>query len=88
MEITGKLHKVFDRKSGISQSGKDWEAQAFMLEIDGQYPKYPMFESFNKCAELAALKVGDEVTVSFELDSSEYKGNYYAKVKALNISKR
>ena len=88
MEITGKFKKLFDRKSGTSQSGKEWEAQSFMLEIDGQYPKHPMFETFNKCEELASLKEGDEVTVSFELDSSEYRGNHYPKVKAINIAKK
>ena len=39
MEITGKLIMKLDLQSGMSQTGKQWQKQQFVIETVEQYPK-------------------------------------------------
>jgi len=84
MEIKGQFSKLIETKTGEGKNGK-WEAQTFMIEVQGQYPKKPVFELFNNADAIAGLKAGDTITVHFELDSSEWNGKYFAKVKAFKV---
>ena len=39
MNIEGKLVKIFDLETGISQKGKEWKKQSILLEQDTQFNK-------------------------------------------------
>lgn len=85
MELIGSFKQAFEIKRG-EKNGKQWEAQAFTIEVqDGNFTKTPMFDTFNKCSDIAALKEGQQVTVHFSLDSSEWNGKRYPKVQAFKI---
>lgn len=86
MEIKGNYIKLIETKTGTGKNG-NWEAQTFMIEVPGQYPKRPVFELFNNADAIAGLKEGDPVTVSFDLDSSEWNGRFFAKVKAFKVAR-
>ena len=84
MEITGTFIQQFETKTGTGQKG-NWEATSFMIEVPGQYPKKPIFELFNNQDAIEGLKPGDSITVHFDLDSSEWHGKHYPKVKAFKV---
>ncbi len=72
MEIKGRIIHVMPLQSGIGQvSGKEWKKQEYVLETQEQYP----------------VSVGDEVVVSFDLESREAKGRWYTDVRAWKIEK-
>ena len=84
MEITGTFIKQLETKTGTGKNG-NWEATSFMIEVVGQYPKKPVFELFNNTDAIAGLTQGQSVTVSFDLDSSEWNGKVFPKVKAFKV---
>jgi hypothetical protein len=87
MELTGKIIKVFETRSGVSQStGKSWASQEAVLEIPGQYPKHMVFTVFGEDnIKNAALYVGADVNVLFDIDAREYQGKYYNSIKAYKV---
>lgn len=84
MELTGNYIQQFEIKTGTGQKG-DWQATTFMIEVPGQYPKKPIFELFNNQDAIEGLKPGDSITVHFDLDSSEWQGKHFPKVKAFKV---
>ena len=87
MEIKGKIIAVMVKRSGQSQrSGNTWASQDYVVETQDQYPKKCLFNVFgeDKIAEYA-LKVGDDVTVSFDIDAREYNGRWYNDVRAWRV---
>ena len=82
MEITGKVTHVLEPITGTSDKG-DWKKQTFViLENKDQYPKSIAFDAFNKDFN---LKAGDEVVVSINIESREYKGKWYTNVNAWKV---
>ena len=81
MEITGTIKHVLETQSGVSsKSGKSWMKQDYVLEVPGQWPSHFVFSVFGEDRISSfALKVGDEVTVSFSVDAHEYNGRWYGE---------
>ncbi len=84
MEIKGNFEQQLETKTGTGKNGA-WEATSFMIEVPGQYPKHPVFELFNNTDAINGLQVGQPITVSFDLDSSEWNGKRFPKVKAFKV---
>lgn len=84
-----EIYEIFPVREGVSKRGTQWKSQSFACKTDEQYTKYPLFSTMNEntIEQLAALQVGDKVTVDFELDSHEYNGNRYPDVMAWRITK-
>lgn len=85
MELTGKVIAVLDIQSGTSKTGNEWKKQEFVVETHEEYPKKACFTLFNK-TELCP-KVGEEVTVHFDITANEYKGKWYNSVNAWKVDK-
>lgn len=86
MEITAKVVTVLPVESGTSKSGKAWQKQNFVVQTDGQYAKKICFQLFgDKVGECPA--VGNEVKVSFDIESREYNGRWYTQLNAWKIEK-
>ncbi|MCQ2272737.1 MAG: DUF3127 domain-containing protein [Bacteroidales bacterium] len=86
MEITGKLIMKLDLQSGMSQAGKQWQKQQFVIETVEQYPKKVCSQMWgDKVDTLANFNIGDMVTVSFDIESREFNGRWYTDVKAWKI---
>lgn len=84
MEIKGLFEKQLETKTGQGKNG-NWEATSFMIEVQGQYPKHPVFELFNNTDAIVGLTPGQPITVHFDLDSSEWNGKHFPKVKAFKV---
>ena len=85
MEISGKVVTVLPETTGQGQNGK-WLRQNLIIETSDRFPKKICITAWNDKAEaLSRLKAGDEVKVSFDLESREYNGRWYTDVKAWKI---
>ena len=86
MEITGEIIECIPVKSGQSANG-EWRKQEYVLQTDGQYPKKICFMAWGEKIEQFAIKEGESVRVSIDLESREYNGRWYTDVKAWKISR-
>ncbi len=89
MEITGKIIAVMPEQSGVSQrTGSEWKVQEYVLETQEQYPRKMCFSVFgsDKIAQFA-IKIGDELTVSFDIDAREYKGRWFNSIRAWKVER-
>ena len=74
-------------RSGVSARG-EWKAQDFVLETHDAYPRKMVFGVFG-ADRLARfnIQVGQEVTVSFDIDAHEYQGRWFNSVRAWNVQR-
>lgn len=89
MEITGKIIAVLPERGGISQrTGSEWKVQEYVLETQEQYPRKMCFDVFgaDKIAQFA-IKIGDHLTVSFDIDAREYQGRWYNSIRAWKVER-
>lgn len=89
MEIKGKIILVMPAQGGTSKAGNEWKKQDYVLETtDSQYPKKVCFNIFGADKiEQNKVEVGDDVLVSFDLESREFNGRWYTDVRAWRIEK-
>ncbi|MCD8287432.1 MAG: DUF3127 domain-containing protein [Porphyromonadaceae bacterium] len=90
MEIKGRIIHVLPLQSGVGQvSGKEWKKQEYVLETQEQqrYPRKVCFQLSGSRIDQYPLSVGDEVVVSFDLESREGRGRWYTDVRAWRIEK-
>ena len=72
MELQGKVIAVLPERSGVSARG-EWKSQDYVIETHDQYPRKMAFVVFG--AERISrfnIQVGQEVTVSFDINAREY----------------
>lgn len=88
MEITGKIIQVLPEVGGISKAGNEWKKQEYVLETHDQYPKKVCFQIFgaDRIAQ-AAIQPGEELTVSFDIDSREYQGRWFTSINAWKVDR-
>ena len=72
-------------KSGTSARGTQWSSQTSVIETHEQYPKRVAFDVLGDKITEFNLKVGDEVTVSFDINAREYNGKWWNSVNAWNV---
>ena len=87
MEISGKIIAALPLASGEGKNGT-WRSQDYVLETFDQYPKKVCFNLFNDKITQFPLAIGDEVTVSFDIDSWEYNGRWYTSIRAWRVEKK
>jgi hypothetical protein len=89
-EKTGVIEKILEVQKGAKKDGSgDWEKQQFLLRTQEQYNNLYCFEIFGdqKVDNFAKYnKVGQEVTVEFNVNTSEYNGKYYTTLSAWKIT--
>jgi len=87
MQLTGIIITVLETKSGVSQSGRSWARQEFVLQTEEQYPKKCCFTLFGEeRINNAALAQNMRVTVDFDIDAREYNGRWYNDVQAWKVT--
>lgn len=87
MEIKGKIVQILPLQGGQTKAGGEWKKQEYILETEGQYPKKVCFNLWGDRIEQYSVTEGEEVTVSFDLDSREFNGRWYTEVRAWKIEK-
>lgn len=87
MELQGKIIAVLPERSGVSARG-EWKAGSFVIETHEQYPKKMVFDVFgaDRLAQFA-IKAGEELLVSFDIDAHEYQGRWYNSIRAWNVQR-
>ena len=74
MEIQGRIIQVLPQASGVSKAGNNWRKQEYVLETKDQYPRKVLFNFFNNAIDQYPLQVGDDIILSFDLESRSYVG--------------
>ena len=90
MKVTGKITKVLDTQKGTTAAGKNWQKLSFILETTEDYNNLYCFDVFGdeKVEQfLKYNKVGQDVDVSFNVQTNEYKGKYYTSLQSWKIFK-
>jgi hypothetical protein len=89
MDIQGKIITALEPRSGKSnRTGNNWKSQDFVIETHEQYPKKCVFTVFGEDRlNQFALKVGDEVTVSIDIDAHEYNGRWFNDIRAWRVTR-
>ena len=84
-EITGKIIAVLPTRSGTSARGTQWSSQTAVIETHEQYPKRVAFDVLGDKISEFNLQVGEEVTVSFDINAREYNGKWWNSVNAWQV---
>ena len=89
LDTKGKVVKVLEVESGTSKAGKEWKKQGFVINNDNEFNPEICFSVFgeDKLQMVSELKVGEEVTVHFNLSSREFNSKYYHSIDAWRIEK-
>lgn len=88
MEIKGKIIAALPEISGVAKAtGNPWKKREYVLETQETYPKKVHFDFFGERADQYPLSVGDDVTLSFDIESREYNGRWYTSIRGWKAEK-
>lgn len=82
MEISGKIIAVLEEKTGEGKNGS-WRSQDAVIETVEQYPKKIAFNMYGD--KILPMQIGNEVTVSFDIESKEFNGRWFTNLKAWKV---
>ena len=86
MKITGKLDRIFEMQSGVTKAGKEWKKLLFNVVTDDEWNNLYHFELFGEeKVNNFTSKVGDFITVNFNVQTQEYKDRFYTNLQAWKI---
>jgi hypothetical protein len=88
MDISGKLTLHLPTQSGEGKNGT-WQKSGFVVETSAdKYPKKVCFTTWgDTIAQSQAFQVGEDVKVSFDVESREYMGKWYSDIKAWKVER-
>ena len=86
LTISGRIVSVLPLQHGESKAGKPWQKQEYILDTGGQYPKKVCFSLFGESITKFPLQVGQDVTVSIDIESREWNSRWYTEVRAWNVA--
>ncbi len=88
MDISGKLSLHLPTQTGEGKNGT-WQKSGFVVETSAdKYPKKVFFTTWgDTIAQAQAFQPGEEVKVSFDVESREYMGKWYSDIKAWKIER-
>lgn len=84
MDINGRVIQVLPEQTGEGRNGT-WKKQDFILETESQYPKKICFTVWGDKINPQLMREGNQLNVSFDVESREYNGRWYTDVKAWKI---
>ena len=85
MELQGKVIAALEPRSGESARGP-WKAQDFVIETHDTYPRKMVFTVFGaERLERFNIQIGQEVSVSFDIDAHDYNGRGFNSVRAFDV---
>jgi hypothetical protein len=86
LKISGSVSEILEAQTGTSQRG-EWRKQDFILDVPGEFVKKICITVWGDNIDRFALKVGESVTVSIDLQSREYNGRWYTDVKGWRLER-
>ena len=88
MEVSGKIIFKLPLTEGVAKAtGRPWKKQEYVLETHDTYPRKVKFDFFGERADQYNLEIGDEVTVSFDIESREFNGRWYTDIHGWKAEK-
>lgn len=84
MDLTAKLIQIIPPVSGMGKNG-EWKRQNVIFETDGMYPKKVCITLWGDKVGDPLLKEGAMLTVSFDVESREFNGNWYTDLRAWRL---
>lgn len=87
MEIQGTIIKALDVRSGTSERG-NWMSQDFVLEVErrSDWNTKMVFTVMGQDRlQRFAIKEGQKVNVSFDIDAREHQGRWFNSVRAFDV---
>lgn len=84
MEKTGTIIHILPLKTGEGKSGT-WKKQEFVIETDEQFKKKICFQVWGDKIDTSKISEGSKATVSLDVESREFNGNWYSDIKAWKI---
>ena len=87
MEISGKIISLLPEQTGQGKNGT-WKKQDYILETTGQYPKKVCFSIWGDKIDQFKVNTGDDVEVSFDVESREYNQRWYTELRAWKVAKQ
>ena len=89
MELEGTIVKCFELRSGTTERG-NWMSQEFLLEHGTeQWKKKMVFTVFGEDRlKRFAIKEGQRVNVSFDIDAREWQEKWYPDIRAFDVRQR
>lgn len=87
MEIKGKIIQVLPLQEGVSKAGNPWKKQEYVLETYDQYPRKVCFDLFGDKADQYRAEAGDDVVLSFDIESREYNGRWFTSIRGWKLDK-
>ena len=87
MDLTGRIIAVLPASSGVSsRTGNPWMSQDYVIEVPGQYPRKCVFRVFGEDRiKQFNIQMGEDLTVSFDIDAHEFNGRWFNDVRAFNV---
>lgn len=86
LSVKGRIQQILKPESGVSRAGKEWQKQEFVIETEEQFPRKVCFTLFgDKTSLIEGLANGQEVEVSFNVESREYNGKWFHNINAWKI---
>jgi len=82
MEVTGKIILALPEMTGVSKAGNPWKKREYVLETFESYPRKIHFDFFGEKADQFQLQVGQNIKLSFDIESREYNGRWYTDLRA------
>lgn len=83
MEVIGKIILALEETSGVSKAGKPWKKREYVMETTGgNFPQKIHFNFFGDRADQYILHPGQEIKLSFDINSREFNGRWYTDISA------
>lgn len=86
LQLKGTVEQILEEQSGEGKNGP-WRKRDFILKTQGDYPKQICITQWGDNIDKANVQEGEEITAYIDIQSREYKGNWYTDVKAWKIEK-
>lgn len=87
LEITGKVQQLLEVQSGEGKNGT-WRKGGFVIEVGENFPKSVCCTAWgDQIDQVNALKIGEDVKASIDIQSREYNGRWYTDVKVWRLDK-
>src|SRR5690625_7872605 len=84
IKLSGKVVQILNEQGGEGTNGP-WRKRDFILEIPGKYPRKVCITQWGDQIDKHPVEQGAVVTVSVDIQSREYRGDWYTAVKAWSV---
>ena len=88
LKLSGEIASISEIQNGTSKAGNEWKKLGFAVTTGGDYPKTCYFTVFGQEKVdnfMKYNKVGQNVEVSFNVESREYNDRWYTDLNAWKV---